>query len=1499
MSKFVHLHTHTHYSLLDGMSKIPDLVKKAKELDMDALAITDHGNLYGAVEFYKSCKKAGIKPILGVEAYVAPGDHKDKGSNKNEDRYYHLVLLAKNQTGWENLIKLVTLSFMEGFYYKPRMSKDLLRQHSEGLIALSGCLGGELSQLLLNNKKERAKELAKEYEEIFGKGNYYIEIGNHPEIDEYQKVHPLLIEVAKETNIPLVATKDSHYLNSEDRPVHDILLAIQTGQTMDDQKRFYLQGYYNFESQEEMADKFSDTPEAIENTQKIAEMCNVELNLDQILLPKFDTPDGKTSAQYLRELVDQRTANRYPEVDEVIKKRIDYELSIIEQMGFPDYFLIVQDFINWAKDRGIVVGPGRGSAAGSIISYIVGITNIDPIKYDLLFERFLNPSRIQMPDIDVDITDIRRDEVFAYLQEKYGIDHVAHIITFGTMAARAAIRDVGRALNIEYSFCDQLAKLVPFGKDLSEALRTTAELHDLYTKDERATRIIDAAKTLEGVARHASVHACGTVIAAQPLTKYVPLQYSPQKDDVVITQFEMHAIEDLGLLKMDLLGLKNLTIIEQTIRLVRELYGEEVDIDKIPLDDKKVFALLKKADTTGVFQLESGGMRRYLKELEPSEFEDIIVMVAAYRPGPMELIPTYIARKHGREEVKYLHPRLEPIMSKTYGVGIYQEQMMRIASDLAGFSLTEADTLRKAIGKKIKELLDEQKVKLIEGMIKTGIDEATAKRIWELFPPFARYGFNRCLTGDTLIQDLKKGQRISIENLYKNPSRLKSTLSLNEKTLKSYKNRITDVIHNGKKEVFEITTKSGRKITATSNHPFFTPSGWQTLDKLKKDSHIATPSTAPLPEQPIKIEEHKVALTGYLLAEGNLCHPNGFYFYSKEENEIQDYRQALESFSNTLATINRSKSATSVYSRRENLNKPSEAVTWVNSIGMRGKIATEKHFPEFAFQLGEKDLALLIAKMFQGDGCITNKRGHAEIFYATSSLTLAQDLQHLLLRLKVLSTVHIKKFKYRKQIKTGYTVSINRYSNIHNLLNLISPHLIGKKQKIAQLILKEHPILNGSIKTWAARGSYDIIPFTVALPALRQAALVEAGNFKSASSTYGLAPRLFNADTRKIGFLRETIAYAAQVFKDTKLESLSKSDIYWDRIVSIKSKGSQPTYDLSMEKDHNFVANDVFVHNSHAAGYAMVAYQTAWLKAHYPVAFIAALLNADSGDTERIAFLIDEAKKMNIEVLPPDINKSSAVFTPDFKGEIHKEDGNIRFGLNAIKNVGHNIVNAIIEERSAKGQFKNFPDLISRITHKDLNKKSLESMTKAGVFDSFGINRNTILENMDEILKFSQQIKKSTVQNQAGLFGNTYAPSPTSLKLKEAPPLDPTQKLSWEKELLGLYVSDHPLKTCKEKIEKVQPTPIATMKKERSSARGYRIAGLVTRVKSIITKSNKAMAFAKLEDLTDSIELVIFPDLYEKTKEMWQEGKILAMVGKLSFRNGETSMIVDNVKEIV
>ena len=577
MAKFIHLHVHSHYSLLDGLAKIPDLVKRTKELGMDAIALTDHGVLYGAVEFYKAAKKAGVKPILGVETYVAP---RDRFSREGNEHYYHLILLAENNTGWKNIVKLVTKAHLEGFYYRPRVDKDLLREHHDGVIALSACLGGEIGRALVAEKFDEAKRIAAEYESIFGKGNYFLEIQKHPHIPDSEKIESALVKLSEVTGIPLVATQDSHYIHSDDAEYHDVLLAVQTGNQLSDDDRMSMkEDDFSVLSPETMAEKFSFVPGAVARTAEIAARCNVELELGTTLLPKFPTPDGKSANAYLRELIEERLPQRFSTETPEVRERLEYEVGVIEKTGFADYFLIVQDLIQWAKLHGIAVGPGRGSAAGSIISYILGITEINPLTYNLLFERFLNPERIQMPDIDIDFSDIRRDEVLAYAREKYGEDHVARIITFGTMAARAAIRDAGRAMGYSYAFCDQIAKLIPFNPTqgmkegwLDECLKNVLDLKALYDTNPEAKKLIDTARHLEGVARHASVHACGTVIAKEPLIERVPLQFAPQEKNIIITQFEMHAVEDLGLLKIDFLGLRNLTIIEEAIRLISELH---------------------------------------------------------------------------------------------------------------------------------------------------------------------------------------------------------------------------------------------------------------------------------------------------------------------------------------------------------------------------------------------------------------------------------------------------------------------------------------------------------------------------------------------------------------------------------------------------------------------------------------------------------------------------------------------------------------------------------------------------------------------------------------------------------------------------------------------------------------------------------------------------------------------------------------------------------------
>lgn len=762
-TKFVNLHLHSYYSLLDGLSSPEAYVKKAKEQGASAIALTDHGVIHGAIEFYKVCKEHGVKPILGCEIYIAFNKLTDK-RHQIDNKRTHCVLLAETQEGYENLLQMITVAHLEGYYYKPRIDWDLMKKHSKGLIAMSACLNGDIPQAILNNDDEKVKEMIERFQSTFGKDNFFLELQDHPALPQQKVVNEKLIEYHQKFDVPIVATCDSHYVKREDNEAQDIMLCIQMGKNLTDAGRMSMMNSdYSMRSPEEMAAAFAHIPEAIENTVKIAERCNVEFEFGKYLIPAFPTPDNKDPEVYLRELCYEGLIEKYnldsskfkiqnsrlETKDPGIQKladRLDYELKIITDMGFVGYFLIVWDFVKWAKDQGIIVGPGRGSAAGAIVSYTLDITEIDPLKYSLLFERFLNPARISMPDIDLDFADNRRDEVIEYVAEKYGRDRVAQICTFGTLAARAAVKDVGRVLGVPFVEMNEFAKLIPErpGTKLKEALEQSPELREAVDSSDIFKQVMDNALKLEGAVRHVSVHACGVVIADESLTKYTALQHPPKDDKGIITQFEAKSLETLGLLKMDFLGLKNLTILQTTLKVIDRTKDKQINLREIPIDDKKAYALLARGETTGVFQLESAGMKRYLKELKPTEFEDIIAMVALYRPGPMEWIPDYIKGKHGRKKPEYLHPSLQPILKTTYGIAIYQEQILQIAQEFSGFSLGEADLLRRAIGKKIIKELEAQREKFIEGAVAKGHKKDLAVMIFEkVIEPFAGYGFNK------------------------------------------------------------------------------------------------------------------------------------------------------------------------------------------------------------------------------------------------------------------------------------------------------------------------------------------------------------------------------------------------------------------------------------------------------------------------------------------------------------------------------------------------------------------------------------------------------------------------------------------------------------------------------------------------------------------------------------------------------------------------------------
>ncbi|WMC93953.1 DNA polymerase III subunit alpha [Kineothrix sp. MB12-C1] len=748
---FTHLHVHTEYSLLDGSNKIKEYIKRVKELGMDSAAITDHGVMYGVIDFYKEAKAAGINPILGCEVYVAPNSRFDKELTGGEDRYYHLVLLAENNTGYANLMKIVSRGFTEGYYYRPRVDMEVLEEFHEGIIALSACLAGEVQRYVMKGLPEEAKKAARKYENCFGKGNYFLELQDHG-IPEQKTVNSALLQMSKELDIPLVATNDVHYTYADDEKPHDILLCIQTAKKLADEERMrYEGGQYYVKSEEDMKALFPYAWEAVENTQRIADRCHVDIEFGVTKLPHFEVPEGHDSLSYLNKLCYDGLIERYGEVNDELKERLDYELGVIQSMGYVDYFLIVWDFINYAKQNDIIVGPGRGSAAGSIVAYCLKITDIDPIKYSLLFERFLNPERISMPDIDIDFCFERRQEVIDYVGSKYGADKVVQIVTFGTMAAKGVIRDVGRVMDLPYAYVDSIAKMIPneLNITIDRALTINPEFRKLYEQDEQMKTLIDMSKRLEGLPRHTSMHAAGVVICSRPAEEFVPL--SRGSDGSITTQFSMNTIEELGLLKMDFLGLRTLTVIQNAVRLVEKGRGIKLDMHGIDYDDKAVLSSIGTGRTDGIFQLESGGMKSFMKELKPQNLEDIIAGISLYRPGPMDFIPKYIKGKNNHHAITYSCPQLEPILNPTYGCIVYQEQVMQIVRDLGGYTLGRSDLLRRAMSKKKQSVMEKERNNFIygnseegvPGCVANGIDEKTASQLYEDMMDFAKYAFNK------------------------------------------------------------------------------------------------------------------------------------------------------------------------------------------------------------------------------------------------------------------------------------------------------------------------------------------------------------------------------------------------------------------------------------------------------------------------------------------------------------------------------------------------------------------------------------------------------------------------------------------------------------------------------------------------------------------------------------------------------------------------------------
>lgn len=1430
MQKFTHLHTHSHYSLLDGLPKIDPMLDYVKELEMDSLAITDHGNIYGAVEFYKKAKEKSVKPIIGAEMYQAFESYTQERPNV-DDRRYHLILLVKNEEGYKNLVKLITLSYLEGFYYKPRIDEELLKKYSKGLIALSACLQGKIPKLVLVNKISEAEKQAQIYQDIFGKGNFYLEIQHHPQIPQQKKVNEALISISKKTGISLVATADPHYLRKEDAEAQDILMLINTGADPQDPERLTMkQDDFSMRSPSEMAEFFKDMPEAIENTQKIVEDCNFKFDLGKIKLPKFETPNRKETDKYLRELCQDGLKRRFGEKPaKSVLDRLNYELDTIKQAGFASYFLIVQDFVNWAKENRIVVGPGRGSVGGSLVAYLLNITNVDPLKYNLIFERFLNPGRAgTLPDIDLDFTDRRRDEVINYVAQKYGHDKVAQIITFGTMAARAVVRDVGRALGYQYSFCDKIAKMIPFGLTLDQTLAQVGEFRQIYLEDQKAQSLIDLAKKLEGVARHASTHACGVVIAAEPLDNIVPLQHPTQNEKAIVTQYEMHSIEDLGLLKMDLLGLKNLTIIEDTLARIYKVQGKSIDIQQIPLDDKETFKLLQKAQTTSVFQLEclSGDTKistTTLKKLYERRNKNVLHSLY-FDEGKVHKNKILDVVAGGEKDLYCL----------------IAENGWYIKASKDHYFLTEDGCWKKLGDIKINEKV----------LIKYRCDH---------------FVYNTCRICGKQISGQKEGKSKFCykcsASFYKNPSKKESRERIRAARIRFYQKGGKPWNYGITTENNEIWRETGKKISkALKGRTLEDLWGKEKAEKFRREhSERNRGENNPMFGKPTP---HRKG--GFRKDLGHYVRSNweaDFARILKLYNTKYEYEPL--SFELTRSDGQKLHYTPDFYTPHNNTFY--EVKGWIHDLDSEKIKLFKEQYPQYGFTL-------------------INTARFAEFALKFRDL-IKWECPQIPIK-NQFNFVKVKEIKYCGKEPT-YDIIMQAPGNNYVANGFVVHNSDGMKRYLKDLKPTELEDIIAMVALYRP-GPMQFIPEYI------------AGKHKK----------------KKVEYLHEKLkpilekTYGVCIFQEQLMEiakelagfTLSEADVLRKAVgKKIKKLLSSQEEKLTQGMVKNRIpfetAKKIWhwtlpfarygFNRSHAAAYALIAYQTAYLKANFPTEFMASVLTSEKADVERIGLLIEECKNMGIEVLAPDINESLENFTvvPPKK---------IRFGLLGIKNVGHNVVEAVVRERKSIGPYRSISDFVSRVNSKDLNKKSMESLIKAGAFDKIG-ERNQLLFNLERLLEVSRENQRTKANGQKGLFDGI--PHNTDFKLGSAEPASKAEKLKWEKELLGLFVTSHPL----EDFTKILEQKCLAIKKVKNGLvnRVVKIGGLISSVKKIITKTGRPMLFMNLEDLQDKIEVVVFPGVIERNYDIFQENKIVLVSGRVDKRDGIPKIIAEQVEEIL
>jgi DNA polymerase-3 subunit alpha len=1529
-SDFVHLHVHSEYSLLDGLGRTHHLAAEAARLGQPALALTDHGVMHGVIEFSRDCRAAGVKPIIGVEAYLTPHGRKMTGRAPNEDKLrHHLLLLAQNMTGYKNLLQLCSDAQLEGYYYRPRIDADYLATHADGLICTTGCMAAEIPWLLNGAEgrppqEEKALERLQWYLDVFGRDRFFIELQEH-DIPELTRINRTLFDWSKKHNIDLLVTNDVHYVTAEEAKPHDTLLCVQTSSLVKQPNRMRMSdNSYYLKSLEELKETFrplADLPEsAFTNTLKIAEMCEVDLEDSSYHLPDLPPgtmPEGYTYETFLRHLTDEGLKVRYGDRanDPDIQAQKEHELKIIHGMGFDVYYLIVWDLCQYARRRNIWWNV-RGSGAGSIVAYATGITLIDPLRHNLIFERFLNPGRVSMPDFDLDYPDDQREEMIRYTIDRYGDDRVAQIVSFGRMKARAAIRDVGRAMDVPLSEVDVLAKQISAipGKPAtidntldSEHEFFAPELKVQYDNVDYVHELVDSARSLEGVARHASVHAAAVIITDKPLTEYVPVM-RPQGSVITksVTQFEFPVCESIGLLKVDFLGLSTLTIMRKAAELIKERHGLEFTLENLPMDEpeafehlpdfpppEKAFELLASGNVTGVFQVEGSGMRRVLTEMKPTKFEHIVAAISLFRPGPMEYIPTYIKRMHGEEKVEYKHPKLEKILGDTYAIIVYQEQIIQIASELAGYAPGEADQIRKAVGKKIKDKIDTHRAKFVDGAVKNGIEKPVAEAIYGDIEFFARYGFNKCLPGDVEVIDVGTGRPVKLENLYNGSEKIGQVMACDIDTLKINPHQVATVVDNGVKPVFRLTTTLGRQIEATDNHPFYTFDGWRQLQDLQVGDLIAVPRHLPVSGK-AHWPDYEVIVLGHLLAEGNLCHPHSVYYYTQDQENLNDYLRAVEQFENVSCSISLHKRTHSVYARRIRRNQEPGVVRWAKSLGIWGKKAGEKEIPAAAFELKNRQIALLLSRLWIGDGHLSQQPdGYIQCYYATSSERLARQIQHLLLRLGIVSRLRTTTFPYKKG-RIGYQVHVRGGEHIKNFAYIVGQHFISQwHRQMCDVALATN---------WdTARGTRDIIPIQVKEIVRTHKAVADI-TWQQIRNEAGVAQREFypTSNTSKRGFRRETITRLAEYFDSNELSRYAENDIYWDEINSIEYVGKKQTYDLTVPESHNFIANDILVHNSHAADYALVTCQTAYLKAHYPIEYMTALLTVERNNTDKIGMLVGECRTMGIEVLPPDINRSFIEFVIEDRED---QPPAIRFGLGAIKNVGEGPLEAILAARDEAGDgprhggedFTDIDDFCSRVDLRQVGRRPLECLIKVGALPAHFAPRHILLAIIDRMVNLSSSTHKAADAGQLSMFdlGGFDAPRTGSILYPTPDVKESGQKeiLSGEKELTGAYLSEHPLQKHLAAIKASNATMLGELD-ETMHGQQVTVVGMINFVRHHQTKKGDPMAFVEIEDIQTSREIVVFPRTFAAHKDLLVNGNLILVQGKVDAQNSNNPKIL-------